>query len=48
MEKMHTIYTDNPKLGDPNAVAQSLDVCQRRIEELGREMDKYKVSYSVS
>lgn len=44
MEKMQTIYTDNPKLGDPNAVAQSLEVCQRRMEELGVELDKYKVS----
>lgn len=42
MEKMQTIYTDNPKLGDPNAVAQSLEVCQRRMEELGVELDKYK------
>ena len=44
MEKMQTIYTDNPKLGDPNTVAQSLDICQRRIEELGAELEKFKVS----
>ena len=46
MEKMQTIYTDNPKLGDPNAVAQSLEVCQRRIDELGAELEKFKVSWS--
>ena len=43
MEKMHAIYTDNPSLGDVNVVSQSLDVCQRRIDELGVELDKFKV-----
>ena len=40
---MQTIYTDNPKLGDAQAVEQSLVICQRRIEELGNEMERYKV-----
>ena len=43
MEKMKGIYTDNPSLGDANAVAQSLDVCNRRLDELGGELEKFKV-----
>ena len=43
MEKMITIYRDQPKLGDADAVAQSLTVCERRLQELGNELEKFKV-----
>lgn len=46
MEKMQTIYKDNPKLGDPDAVAKSLEVANRRLGELGQELEKYKVRKS--
>lgn len=43
MEKMKSIYSDNPSLGDVNVVTQSLVVCQRRIDELEVELEKFKV-----
>ncbi len=47
MEKMQTIYKEQPKLGDSDAVAQSLSVCERRLQELGNELEKYKVGGGV-
>lgn len=42
MEKMQTIYTQNPKLGDPNAIAQSLEQNSIKISEIQAELDKFK------
>lgn len=42
MEKMHSIYTQNPKLGDPNAIAQSLEQNSIKINEIQAELDKFK------
>jgi hypothetical protein len=43
MEKMQTIYAQNPKLGDPNAIAQSLEQNSVKINEIQAELDKFKV-----
>lgn len=43
MEKMQAIYTQNPKLGDPNAIAQSLEHNSVKIGEIQAELDKFKV-----
>ena len=43
MEKMQAIYTNNPKLGDPNAIAQSLEQNSIKIGEIQAELDKFKV-----
>lgn len=43
MEKMQTIYTENPKLGDPNSVAQSLEQTHTKIADLEAERAKFQV-----
>ena len=43
MEKMQTIYTENPKLGDPNSVAQSLEQTHAKIADLEAERAKFQV-----
>lgn len=49
MEKMQSIYSQNSKLGDPNAVAQSLEQNQAKIDDCNGELEKFKVfNFSVS
>ena len=43
MEKMHTVYTDNPKLGDAQAVTQSLEQSELNIQKLNTEKEKFQV-----
>ena len=43
MEKMQSIYSQNPSLGDAKAVAQSLEQTNGKIVELTQELEKFKV-----
>ena len=43
MEKMQQIYSQNPQLGDANAVARSLEQTNGKIDELNAELEKFKV-----
>ena len=44
MEKMHSIYSQNPQLGDAKAVAASLEHTNGKLADLNSELDKFKVS----
>ena len=43
MEKMQTVYTQNPALGDPKQVQQSLEVTHGKLDDLNAELYKFKV-----
>ena len=43
MEKMQSVYKDNPKLGDPNSLGQSLEQTSQKISALVDERDKFQV-----
>jgi len=42
MEKMQQIYSQNPQLGDANAVARSLEQNHSKMGDLNAELDKFK------
>lgn len=44
MEKMQTVYSQNPALGDPKQVQQSLEVTHGKLDDLNAELYKFKVS----
>ncbi|CAI8014107.1 Formin-binding protein 1-like, partial [Geodia barretti] len=41
MEKMQNVYKENPKLGDPNSLGQSLEQTSQKIAALTEERDKF-------
>lgn len=43
MEKMQTVYSQNPALGDPKQVQQSLEVTHGKLDDLNAELYKFKV-----
>ena len=43
MEKMRDIYTQQPSLGDPNAVEKSLEMNAQKIQEYEQDLEKFKV-----
>ena len=43
MEKMQSVYKENPQLGDPNSLGQSLEQTSIKIAGLVEERDKYQV-----
>ena len=43
MEKMQNVYKENPKLGDPNSLGQSLEQTSQKIAALIEERDKFQV-----
>ena len=43
MEKMQNVYKENPKLGDPNSLGQSLEQTSQKIAALTEERDKFAV-----
>ena len=43
MEKMQTVYMQNPALGDPKQVQQSLEVTHGKLDDLNAELYKFKV-----
>ena len=45
MEKMQTVYMQNPALGDPKQVQQSLEVTHGKLDDLNAELYKFKVVY---
>lgn len=47
MEKMQAIYTDQPKLGDPKQVEQSLEMNTQKIAGYDQELEKFRVSVYV-
>lgn len=47
MEKMQTVYSQNPALGDPKQVQQSLEVTHSKLDDLNAELYKFKVKCSV-
>ena len=47
MEKMQSVYKDNPKLGDPNSLGQSLEQTSQKIAALVEERDKFQVCVCV-
>ena len=44
MEKMQTVYSQNPALGDPKQVQQSLEVTHGKLDDLNAELYKFKVN----
>ncbi len=44
MEKMHAIYTQQPKLGNPETVEQSLKMNSDKITGYDQDMEKFRVS----
>lgn len=42
MEKMQSVYRDNPKLGDPNSLGQSLEQTSQKIAGLVEERGKFQ------
>ena len=47
MEKMQTVYMQNPALGDPKQVQQSLEVTHGKLDDLNAELYKFKVVVCV-
>ena len=47
MEKMRTVYAQNPSLGDAKAVANSLEHTNAKLSELAAERDKYQVGTTI-
>ena len=47
MEKMQTIYSANPALGDVKQVELSLQSTHTKLEALGVELEKFQVSLAV-
>jgi len=43
MEKMQTVYAQNPALGDPKQVQQSLEQNHAKLDDLNAELHKFKV-----
>ena len=43
MEKMQSVYAENPKMGDPNSLAQSLEQTGTKIAGLVAEREKFQV-----
>ena len=41
MEKMQNVYKENPKLGDPNSLGQSLEQTSQKIAGLAEEREKF-------
>lgn len=47
LEKMHAVYTGNPKLGDAKKVMEQLVEVRRSIDLLNVEMSRLKVSFYI-
>lgn len=47
MEKMQTVYSQNPALGDPKQVQQSLEGTHAKLDDLNGELYKFKVCCDV-
>lgn len=45
MEKMHAIYTQQPKLGNPDTVKQSLQMNSEKIAGYDQDIEKFSVSF---
>ena len=43
MEKMQTIYSANPALGDVNKVEQSMQLTHSKLDALNAELQKFQV-----
>ena len=43
MEKMQSVYQENPKLGDPNSLGQSLEQTSLKTAALVEEREKFQV-----